>query len=96
VLAGELVFAAGYVMDVGTSFAIGLSCPAEPGEPLCQRSRFLWGALPLAGPFVQVGCDHDSASSVALFTVPAVVQLAGVALVVAGVVVRAREHRAAR
>ena len=91
VIAGEVILATGYTFSAGTSFAIGLGCGAEPGDALCQRTRFLWGALPVAGPWVQVGYDHEFGSSVALFAVPAIVQAVGLGLLIAGVVVR---HRA--
>jgi len=90
VIAGEVILGAGYAVSAGTSFSIGLFCGSEPGDPLCGKSRFLWGALPLAGPWVQLGYDHDFASSVALFTVPALVQASGAALIIAGVVIGRR------
>lgn len=98
VIAGEVLLGAGYVTSASISFSIGIFCGSEPGEPLCQQSRFLWGALPLAGPWVQLGYDHDFASSVALFTVPALVQAGGAALIIAGIVVnrRARSDAAPR
>ena len=88
--AGGIILGASYTASFGISAAIGFSCGIESGESLCQHNRFAAGFAPVAGPWVQLGYEHDDASVITLFTVPAVAQLGGLALMIAGGIVELR------
>src|SRR5262245_25653324 len=70
-MSGGLLLGSAWTASFGTSFTISLYCQ---GGGLCADSRWLWGWLPVAGPWVELGYDHGERSTIALFAVPAAVQ----------------------
>lgn len=92
VISGTTLSVAAYLTSVATSivaFSLGGLCQTEPSNQCDDSAKWLWGLLPIAGPWVQVGYS-SSLSSAALYGVPGVVQGGGVAMAIVGAVVRNR------
>lgn len=83
IIAGSVLLGASYSASLTTSAVIGGFCPIE-ANALCTDSKWAWGFAPIAGPWVQLGYDHESPSADALYLVPGVVQAIGLAVLAAG------------
>jgi hypothetical protein len=92
-ISGGVLLAAGWIASLGISLAslgIGSLCGTEQGK--CSSSATpLWGLFPVVGPWVQVGYFHSTADSALTFAVPGLVQAGGLALAIAGGVLRYKD-----
>ncbi|MCU1280449.1 MAG: hypothetical protein JWM53_3995 [bacterium] len=85
--AGIVLTAAGYSTNAFFGMfaaATSGSCIACEGQPPPQDLTPLYGVIPLAGGWIQVGRHPEYGSDLPIYIVPSIVELVGVTLILAG------------
>ena len=93
-IAGTAIWGAAYLVNAGIAIAqVSAPCGLEVQNQCGNKAGYASGLAPIVGPWIQVGYSHDDATTIAVYSVPGAIQIVGVALLVAGVVIRQRAEK---